>query len=118
MNAGMWSLFTTEPTMGGNQQNKDWGKILTNSLLLVGVGGGAPYVTSLQSELRQTREAVIRIEERSASRDEAWKRMELEQLRMREQIEKLNEQLREKKVVNKTQADVSDMVSTDLVKGR
>lgn len=118
MNAAIWSLFATEPTMGGNQQNKDWGKILTNSLLIVGVGGGAPYVTTLQAELRQTREAVIRMEEQAKNRDEAWHRMELEQQRMREQIERLNEQLREKKVVNKVAADVSGMAGTDLVKGR
>lgn len=118
MKAAMWSLLATEPSMGGNQQNKDWGKILTNSLLIVGVGGGAPYVTTLQSELKQTREAVIRIEERTTSRDEAWKRMELEQLRLREQIEKLNEQLRDKKIVNQRQVDASGVVGSDLVKGR
>lgn len=105
--------------MGGNQQNnKDWGKILTNSLLIVGVGGGAPYVTTLQSELKQTHEAVIRLEEQAKAKDDQWKRMELEQQRMREQIEHLNQALRDKRIVNRT-ADVSNTVSDgNLVKGK
>jgi uncharacterized protein HemX len=103
---------------GGQQQGKDWLKITTAIAAVVGVGGGAPYISSLQSELRQTREALIRLEEKSNSRDESWRRMEAEQQHLRELIEKLNQQLRDRKIVFRQAESGQPVVDGNLVNGK
>lgn len=83
----------------GNPPTKDFSKWATNGMLSVALLGGTPYIVTLQTELRQTHDAVIRLEERAKSKDEQWLRMEAEQQRMREQIERLTNALHDKKVV-------------------
>jgi hypothetical protein len=56
-------------------------------MLALALGGGTPYIVTLQTELRQTHDAVIRLEEQAKGRDDQLRRMEEEQRRMREMLE-------------------------------
>lgn len=83
---------------------RDVSKWATNGMLGIALLGGTPYVATLQSELKQTREAVIRLEAQGEFRSDQFKRIEEEQKRLREQFERLNEQLRDRKVVGRVSA--------------
>ena len=78
---------------------RDIAKWTTNGLLGIALAGGTPYIAALQAELRQTHDAVIRLEERDKAKDEAWRQMQIEQQRLREQIEKLTNALHDRKIV-------------------
>jgi len=104
--------------MGEKPTNtRDLGKWATNGMLALALGGGTPYIVTLQTELRQTHDAVIRLEEQAKGRDDQLRRMEEEQRRMREQYDRLLDQLRDRKVVGHVGID-NATVSGNLITGK
>lgn len=85
--------------MGNNPPQRDISKWATNGMLGVALLGGTPYVATIQTELRQTHDAVIRLEEQAKAKDEQWRQIQIEQQRMREQIERLISAMHDRKVV-------------------
>lgn len=75
--------------MGEKPATRDISKWATNGMLGVALLGGTPYVVSQQRELQMTHDTVIRLEEQNKALTEQVRRIEIEQQRLHELLERL-----------------------------
>jgi len=83
-------------------KESQWGKFVTPGMLAVMMGGGVPYISTLETKLAETRESNIRLEEKVGhlSKDvEA----------MRVTLDKIRERLEARGIVHRTDTVIGDV---------
>lgn len=83
-------------------KESQWGKFVTPGMLAVMMGGGVPYISTLETKLSETRESNARLEER-------FKHISSDVEAIKSTLEKIRERLEARGIVHRTDTVIGDV---------